>query len=34
MKCDKLNYIDIRSIKDLPFETETENVGKFILFLD
>ena len=32
MKCDKLSYVDIRSIRDLPL-TESQN-GKFILFLD
>ena len=32
MKCDKLSYVDIRSIRDLPL-TENQN-WKFILFLD
>ena len=32
MKCDKLSYVDTRSIRDLPL-TEIQN-GKFILFLD
>ena len=38
MKCDKMTYCDIRSIKDLP-ETnpiieKQKGEGKFILFLD
>ena len=32
MKSDKLSYIDIRSIKDLPLGDK--NQGNFILFLD
>jgi tRNA G18 (ribose-2'-O)-methylase SpoU len=31
MKCDKMQYEDIRSINDIPFTSEE---GKFILFLD
>jgi hypothetical protein len=35
MKCDKMNYTDIRSIKDLPVkENEERDSGRFILFLD
>jgi hypothetical protein len=36
MKCDKISYLDIRSIKDLPFSEADSNSqqGKFILFLD
>ena len=32
MKCDKLSYVDVRSIKDIPLGEEAN--GKFILFLD
>jgi 23S rRNA (guanosine2251-2'-O)-methyltransferase len=34
MKCDKLTYVDVRSIKDLPIGEEASPQGKFILFLD
>jgi hypothetical protein len=32
MKCDKLSYVEVRSIRDIPLGEDTS--GKFILFLD
>jgi tRNA G18 (ribose-2'-O)-methylase SpoU len=31
MKCDKMPYVDIKSVSDIPFKG---NDNKFILFLD
>lgn len=32
MKCDKLSYVEVRSIRDIPLGEDIS--GKFILFLD
>lgn len=32
MKCDKLSYVEVRSIKEIPLSEDVN--GKFILFLD
>jgi len=34
MKCDKMQYVDIRSITDIHDDQEEQKQGKFVLFLD